>query len=83
MRELPFPIAYKTGTSQKLVNGRYVHDRHIASCSGFFPAHDPKYLVTIVIDSPSCAGTAWGDRYAKPSLFRIARELAEYTQRMF
>jgi cell division protein FtsI/penicillin-binding protein 2 len=83
MRELPFPIAYKTGTSQKLVNGRYAHDRHIASCSGFFPAHNPKYLVTIVIDSPSCAGTAWGDRYAKPSLFRIARELAEYTQRMF
>lgn len=80
-REVPFRIAYKTGTSQKLVNGRYAHDRHIPSCSGFFPANDPKYLVTVVIDSPTCAGTAWGDRYAKPSLFHIARELVGHTQR--
>ncbi|MDR1457220.1 MAG: penicillin-binding protein 2 [Puniceicoccales bacterium] len=78
VRGLPFPIAFKTGTSQKLVNGRYVHDQHIPSCSGFFPANNPMYLVTIVIDSPACAGTAWGDRYAKPSLFRIAEELSKY-----
>jgi cell division protein FtsI/penicillin-binding protein 2 len=83
MREFPFSIAYKTGTSQKIANGHYVHDRHIPSCSGFFPANDPKYLVTVIIDSPACAGIAWGDHYAKPSLFRIARELMGYTQRMF
>ncbi|MDR2677260.1 MAG: penicillin-binding protein 2 [Puniceicoccales bacterium] len=82
-RDPPFLTAYKTGTSQKLANGRYVHDRHIASCSGFFPANNPRYLITIVIDSPLCPGIAWGERYAKPSLFRVARELTGYTQRMF
>jgi cell division protein FtsI (penicillin-binding protein 3) len=70
--------ACKTGTAQKIVDGHYVHDRHVASCSGFFPAQSPKFLVTVVVDSPeSHGGTGWGGTYAKPSFVRIAEELSK------
>ncbi|MDR0428751.1 MAG: penicillin-binding protein 2 [Puniceicoccales bacterium] len=69
-------LAYKTGTAQKIVDGKYVHNQHIASCSGFFPTQNPKYVITVVVDSPQCdGGTAWGSRYAQPSFQRIATEL--------
>ncbi|MDR2576913.1 MAG: penicillin-binding protein 2, partial [Puniceicoccales bacterium] len=70
-------FASKTGTAQKIVSGRYVHDRHVASCSGFFPAQHPQFLVTVVVDSPETGGaTGWGSTYAKPSFKRIAEALA-------
>jgi cell division protein FtsI/penicillin-binding protein 2 len=70
-------FACKTGTAQKIVNGRYVHDRHVASCCGFFPAERPKFLVTVVVDSPETdGGTGWGARYAKPSFRRLAEKLS-------
>jgi cell division protein FtsI/penicillin-binding protein 2 len=70
-------FACKTGTSQKIVNGRYVHDRHVASCCGFFPVERPKFLVTVVVDSPETDGrTGWGARYAKPSFRRLAEKLS-------
>ncbi|MDR2667824.1 MAG: penicillin-binding protein 2 [Puniceicoccales bacterium] len=72
-------FACKTGTSQKIVGGRYVHDSHVASCSGFFPAERPKFLVTVVVDSPNArGGTGWGAVYAKPSFKRIAEELSRF-----
>jgi cell division protein FtsI/penicillin-binding protein 2 len=77
--EFPFSISFKTGTTQKIIDGRYVHDRHIASCSGFFPSRDPRYVITVVIDSPASDGSiAWGSRYAQPSFQRIALELFRY-----
>lgn len=74
-----FPIAVKTGTSQRIVNGHYVHDRHVASCSGFFPATNPKFVLSVIVDSPDSKGaTAWGSRYAKPTFLRLARALQNY-----
>jgi cell division protein FtsI/penicillin-binding protein 2 len=70
------PIACKTGTSQKIVNGSYVHNRHVASCSGFFPADRPHYVVTVVVDSPeSGGGVGWGSKFAKPVFRRIAERI--------
>jgi cell division protein FtsI/penicillin-binding protein 2 len=72
-----FPFACKTGTSQKIVAGRYVHDRHVASCSGFFPADRPKFVITVVVDSPKTDGKiGWGSRYAKPTFRYIAEQMA-------
>jgi cell division protein FtsI/penicillin-binding protein 2 len=43
-------LAYKTGTSQKIINRRYSKEHHISSCSGSFPMENLRYLVTVVID---------------------------------
>jgi cell division protein FtsI (penicillin-binding protein 3)/stage V sporulation protein D (sporulation-specific penicillin-binding protein) len=69
-------LAYKTGTTQKLVGGVYSRERHIASCSGFFPMEEPKFLVTVVLDEPTmAAGTAYGVRAAYPVFAEVARAL--------
>lgn len=44
-------IAGKTGTAQKLVDGRY-QALYRASFAGFFPADDPKYVMLIILDEP-------------------------------
>ncbi|MDR3117295.1 MAG: penicillin-binding protein 2 [Puniceicoccales bacterium] len=69
-------FASKTGTAQKIVDGRYVHNRHVASCSGFFPVDRPRFVVTVVVDSPDAVGgVGWGSRYAKPSFRRIVEKM--------
>jgi cell division protein FtsI (penicillin-binding protein 3) len=47
----PYKIAGKTGTTQKLKNGRYIKS-YYTSFAGFFPAHRPKYSCIVVIDGP-------------------------------
>src|SRR5690606_7016079 len=46
-----YKIAGKTGTAQKLIDGRYTQ-KYYASFAGYFPADHPKYSAIIVIDSP-------------------------------
>ncbi len=45
-------IAGKTGTAQKLIDGRY-QAAYRASFAGFFPADDPKYVMFVMLDEPS------------------------------
>ncbi|MEZ4903731.1 MAG: penicillin-binding protein 2 [Spirosomataceae bacterium] len=47
-----YKIAGKTGTAQKLVNGRYVPGLFNTSFIGYFPADNPRYTCLIVVDSP-------------------------------
>ena len=47
------PAAGKTGTTQKIVNGRYSSAHHVASFAGFFPVGDPKLAITVIIDEPA------------------------------
>jgi cell division protein FtsI (penicillin-binding protein 3)/stage V sporulation protein D (sporulation-specific penicillin-binding protein) len=70
-------LAYKTGTSQKLINGTYSREHHIASCSGFFPLEDPQFLITVVLNDPTMptGGTAYGIRAAYPVFAEIVQQL--------
>ncbi|MDR0418369.1 MAG: penicillin-binding protein 2 [Puniceicoccales bacterium] len=71
-------LAYKTGTSQKIIDKRYSQDHHISSCSGFFPADDPCYLVTVVIDDAEIkSGVAYGSKIALPVFYEIAKILLQ------
>lgn len=45
------PIAGKTGTAQKYVDGRY-QALYRASFVGFFPSDDPKYVMIVMLDEP-------------------------------
>lgn len=47
-----YKIAGKTGTAQKLINGRYYTQRYYTSFAGYFPADDPMYSAIVVIDDP-------------------------------
>lgn len=75
------PITYcgKTGTAQKIINGEYSHDHHVASFAGFFPAERPQVVITVVVDDARVShGTAWGSRIALPVFIALAEEMSQY-----
>ena len=55
-----YKIAGKTGTAQKLVNGKYT-ETYYTSFAGYFPADRPKYSMIVVIDSPTGLAAYGGD----------------------
>ncbi|WP_281356222.1 penicillin-binding transpeptidase domain-containing protein [Wolbachia endosymbiont of Madathamugadia hiepei] len=47
-----YTIGGKTGSAEKVVNGKYDKDANIASFIGVLTTLDPRYIVLIVIDEP-------------------------------
>lgn len=70
-----YEVAGKTGTSRKLVEGRYVADQHVGSFSGFFPASDPRVVITVVVDNARLSGSAYGGVVAAPAFKQIGQRL--------
>ncbi len=70
-RMLQFRTAGKTGTAQKVVNGRY--GQYIASFVGFCPFDDPRLAILVIIDEPR--GAIWGEVTAAP-VFKSVGEFA-------
>jgi cell division protein FtsI (penicillin-binding protein 3) len=66
-----FTVAGKTGTADKLVNGRYSQSQQNVSFVGFVPSRDPAFTMIVMIDSPR-NGRAAGGRIAAPIFKRIA-----------
>ncbi|SHN29426.1 cell division protein FtsI (penicillin-binding protein 3) [Cyclobacterium lianum] len=73
-----YSIAGKTGTAQKLENGRYTQ-KYFTSFAGYFPADRPKYSAIIVIDSPK-GFNAYGGDISAPVFREIADKI--YAQDM-
>ncbi len=65
-----FKIAGKTGTAQKIVNGRYIK-KYSTSFAGYFPAKDPQYSCIIMIDKPK-GFRQYGSNVAAPVFKEIA-----------
>lgn len=51
-----FDVAAKTGTARKLVGGRYVDNKHVATFIGFAPAKNPRVIVAVTVDEPTRNG---------------------------
>ena len=47
-----FRIGGKTGSAEKVVNGRYDGTKLLTSFLGAFPAEDPHYVILVMIDEP-------------------------------
>lgn len=47
-----YHIAGKTGTAQKVINGRYAPQKYVSSFAGMAPADDPQISLLISIDEP-------------------------------
>jgi len=68
-----YKIAGKTGTAQKIVNGRYIR-KYYTSFVGYFPAENPKYSCIVIIDSPK-GFRQYGSNVAAPVFKEIADKL--------
>ncbi|MEM7069271.1 MAG: penicillin-binding protein 2 [Pseudomonadota bacterium] len=51
--EVPgFRVGGKTGTAEKVVNGRYSSDKRFNAFLAAFPIDDPQYIVLVFVDEP-------------------------------
>jgi penicillin-binding protein 2B len=48
-----YRVAGKTGTAQKVVDGKYADNKYIVSFIGYAPVEDPKIVVYVVVDEPN------------------------------
>ncbi len=74
-------MAGKTGTTQKLINGRYSERHHVASFIGFFPASQPQVAISVIVDDADAhapGGVAYGRSVAAPSFKHIGEQLIQY-----
>lgn len=71
-------IAGKSGTSQKIIEGKYSNSQHTSTFSGFFPYDQPKVVLTVVIDDAKMVGTAYGGLICAPAFKNIAEKVGQY-----
>jgi stage V sporulation protein D (sporulation-specific penicillin-binding protein) len=71
-----YRVGGKTGTAQKVVNGRYSKDEHIVSFIGFAPADDPQLIVYVAVDNPQ--GVQFGGVVAAPIVRNIMADALPY-----
>jgi cell division protein FtsI (penicillin-binding protein 3) len=55
-----YRVGGKTGTAEKVVNGRYSKEKRLTSFIGAFPMDDPKYLVLVMLDEPKPTPETYG-----------------------
>jgi cell division protein FtsI (penicillin-binding protein 3) len=74
-----YEVGGKTGTSEKLVNGRYKKDLRLSSFVGAFPMRDPRYAVFVMVDEPKPTkktfGYATGGWVAAPVVGRVVAQM--------
>ena len=80
-----YPVAGKTGTAEKLIDGRYSHRDHNASFVGFVPADAPRLVMLVMLDTPRTAmingirqRAYTGGAVAAPIFQRIAESALRY-----
>ncbi|MBW7473654.1 stage V sporulation protein D [Paenibacillus oenotherae] len=71
-----YRVGGKTGTAQKVINGRYSPNEHIVSFIGFAPADDPKIVVYVAVDNPQ--GIQFGGVVAAPIVHNIMADALPY-----
>ena len=75
-----FRVAGKTGTTQKIIDGKYSNRHHVASFAGYFPAENPSIMITIVVDEPKMKDgrLGYGGSVAGPSFQNIGKQIISY-----
>ncbi|MDN5927966.1 MAG: penicillin-binding protein 2 [Hyphomicrobiales bacterium] len=73
-----FLVGGKTGTADKVVNGRYAHNKNFDAFLAAFPIDDPQYVVLVILDEPKPYGgwPATAGANCAPTAGAIIRRIA-------
>lgn len=71
-----YNVAGKTGTAQKVINGKYSQTDYTGSFVGFFPAEKPEITILVGFDTPKPYYT--GGMVAAPVFSELGRTIANY-----
>ena len=55
-----YEVAGKTGTANKIVDGRYIKGKNVTSFVSAFPASNPQYALMVIIDDPKPIKETYG-----------------------
>ncbi len=72
-------VGGKTGTTEKVVGGRYLKDKRLTVFMGVFPSDAPRYLVLVMLDEPQASAgqrEATSGLNAAPTTGRIIARIA-------
>ena len=67
-----FPVAAKTGTTRRVVNGHYAPGQYTASFAALFPADKPQLVLVVKIDNPHK-----GSHFAAQTAAPVTRSVLE------
>lgn len=69
----------KTGTAEKNLNGRYIHNSLVTTFAGVFPMDAPRYVVIVTMDEPQGIKETYGFRTAAwtalPAVSRVVARI--------
>ena len=75
-----YRVGGKTGTAEKIENGRYVRGQNVVNFAAVFPVDAPRYVVVAMIDDPRGSKSTYGFRTAgmvvAPTINNIIRRIA-------
>lgn len=74
-------VGGKTGTSQKLIDGKYSKSQYNSSFIGFFPVENPQILCLILVNSPEKG--KYGGAVAAPIFKEVAEKIAKSNEKFF
>ena len=77
-----YHIGGKTGTANKMENGRYIDGKYISSFVGMAPVDDPKVTVMITVDEPS-TGMYYASQVAAPYAKPLFMDIFNYLNNKF
>ncbi len=55
-----YRVGGKTGTAEKLLNGRYTSSAVVTSFAGVFPMDEPRYVMVMMLDDPKPTAETYG-----------------------
>lgn len=75
-----YRVGGKTGSAEKVINGRYAKNKLLTSFLGMFPGNDPRYVVLVMLDEPKPAKGTHGYKTAGwnavPTAGRVIERIA-------
>ncbi len=74
-----YRVGGKTGTAQKIIDGRYVQGKYIASFAAVAPVDDPQVAILVIIDDPG-VGAYYGGTIAAPVAKTVLEETLNYLE---
>ncbi|MGN1033451.1 MAG: penicillin-binding transpeptidase domain-containing protein, partial [Intestinibacter sp.] len=72
-----YRLGGKTGTAQKVIDGKYAQGKYICSFVGVAPCDDPQIVVLAIVDEPTDV-VAFGSTTAGPIIKEVMSQSLEY-----
>lgn len=73
-----YTVGGKTGTGQKVIDGRYSHSKYVSSFVCVGPVEKPEVCVLVVVDEPTAGRSHYGGTVAAPGAAKIMERTLEF-----